>query len=381
MSSVNDIQPPGKALPQKVHSRLAEVRQQRGIAAADLAAQAGISRQTVYAMEGGEYVPNTAVALRLARILEVAVEELFRLDPDEPEPPKTMHVELAGARDLFVGSPLALCRVDGRLVGVPAVPSPWQLAPTDALLLNSARSTVQLLREEDNDIRLLVAGCDPATSVMTRHLQQSGVRLVTAPVNSSVALRLLKQRLAHVAGTHLRDGVGGGPNGSAIRAEFPKRGVAVFAFAVWEQGLVMARGNPKKIGGIPGLARPDVKLVNREEGSGSRQLLDRKLEEAGIPSRAINGYADNCAGGHLAAAWRVYAGLADCCVATRSAAQAFGLDFQSLTSERYDLVIRKEHLELAGVKRFLETLTQGAFRRELEALCGYDTRETGKRIL
>jgi molybdate-binding protein len=255
------------------------------------------------------------------------------------------------------------------------------LLPTDGLLLNPARSTVQLLREEEEDIRLLVAGCDPAASVIARHLQRSGVRLVSAPVNSSAALHLLKQRLAHVAGTHLKNEGGEGPNSEAIRAEFPKRGVAVFAFAVWEQGLVVARGNPKEIGGVAGLARPGVRLVNREEGSGSRQLLDRKMEEAGIPAHAIDGYASDSAGGHLPAAWRVYAGLADCCVATHSAARAFGLDFQPLTSERYDLVIRKEHLELAAVKRLLETLTQAVFRRELEALCGYDTRETGRRIL
>ena len=61
-------------------------------------------------------------------------------------------------------------------------------------------------------------------------------------------------------------------------------------------------------------------------------------------------------------------------------ARAFGLDFVPLTSERYDLVIRREHLHLAAVERFLDTLSEAAFRRELEGLCGYDTRETGRRI-
>src|SRR5579872_4767034 len=89
-----------------VHSRLAAVRQQRGMAAAELARRAGVSRQTVYAMEAGSYVPNTAVALRLARILEVPVEELFHLEPVAPTPPTTVKAQLIAAGDLFPGSPV-----------------------------------------------------------------------------------------------------------------------------------------------------------------------------------------------------------------------------------------------------------------------------------
>lgn len=371
MSSVKDhdtAREPG------VHSRLAVIRQQRGIAAADLARRAGVSRQTVYAMEAGSYVPNTAVALRLARILEVPVEELFLLDADEPSPPRTVKAHIVPSGDLFPGNPIELCRVDGRVVGVPAIPAPWQLLPADGLLVDAVRSTVQLLHEEEGESRLLIAGCDPATSVLARHLQRAGVGLVAASVNSSAALKLLGGRLAHVAGTHLHDGPG------QRKAKLPVKDAAVFAFAVWEEGLVTARGNPKQIRGIEDLARRGVRLANREAGSGSRQLLDRSLHAACIEPARVNGYEDDTARGHLAAAWRVYTSLADCCVATRSAARAFGLNFLPLTSERYDLVIRSEHLQLGAVERLLDTLTQAAFRRELEGRCAYDTRETGRRV-
>ena len=117
MSSVDDHDTTRGA---RVHSRLAETRQQRGIAAAELARRAGVSRQTVYAMEAGNYVPNTAVALRLARILEVTVEELFALDAERAAPPRVVKAELVGERELFAGSPVELCRVGNRLVGVPA---------------------------------------------------------------------------------------------------------------------------------------------------------------------------------------------------------------------------------------------------------------------
>jgi molybdate-binding protein len=258
--------------------------------------------------------------------------------------------------------------VDGRLVAAPAMPGPWQFPPADALLAATTRPSVQLLHQESPVPRLMIAGCDPAVSVLRRHLERAGVQLAIAAVNSSVAVQLLDQRLVHIAGTHLKD------------AETPRPGMATFRFAVWEQGLVLARSNPKKVKAIDALARQDIRLANREKGSGSRQLLDQHLRGAGIPLRDVAGYRDRPAAGHMEAAWRVHAGLADCCVATRSAARAFGLDFLPLTSERYDLMIREDHLRLGAVERLLDTLTHSALRRELEGLCAYDTRETGNRV-
>lgn len=376
MSSAKDhdtTRPPRTSEPQ-VHSRLAEIRRQRDMPAADLARHAGVSRQTVYAMEAGSYVPNTAVALRLARILEVPVDELFHLDADEPAPPPPIKARLIASGDIFPGSPIELCPVEGRMIGVPAIPAPWQLLPADGLLADAERSTVQLLHDSSKETRLLIAGCDPATSVLARHLQRTGVGLVSASVNSSEALKLLRGRMVHVAGTHLSDSRGKRKRLSSIP------GAAVFAFAVWEAGLVLARGNPKGISAVEDLARPDVLLANRESGSGSRQLLDRSLAAAGIPASKVRGYQQDASHGHLAAAWRVYTGLADCCLATRSAARAFGLDFFPLASERYDLVIRREFLPFAAVERLLDTLSQSAFRRELASRCAYDTRETGRRM-
>src|ERR1019366_8656607 len=223
----------------RVESRLAELRKRRGIAAAELARAAGVSRQTIYAMEAGDYVPNTAVSLKLARILESTVEELFRLPPDAPTTAPAARAQLIGGADRFPGTALELCRVGGRLVAVPAVPVPWHLAPADGLLVDPKLSTVQPLREETAN-RLLIAGCDPATSVLARHLQSAHAGLVIAPVNSSAALGLLREGLVHVAGTHLPGGAGDAAEGPQL----PKDEVAVFAFANWEEGLAVRRGNP-----------------------------------------------------------------------------------------------------------------------------------------
>lgn len=45
-----------------------------------LADEAGVSRQTINAIESGRFVPSTVLALKIARIFSRPVEELFQLD-------------------------------------------------------------------------------------------------------------------------------------------------------------------------------------------------------------------------------------------------------------------------------------------------------------
>jgi putative molybdopterin biosynthesis protein len=70
----------------EIENHLARLRQKRGLSAAQLAHLAGVSRQTIYAIEAGSYIPNTTVALRLARVLETRVEDLFSLAGETPAP-------------------------------------------------------------------------------------------------------------------------------------------------------------------------------------------------------------------------------------------------------------------------------------------------------
>src|SRR5262249_46615183 len=147
-----------------------------------------------------------------------------------------------------------------------------------------------------------------------------GVELVLAHRNSSQSLMLLKQGCIHVAGTHLRDESSGESNLPEIGRLFPKNSVAVISFAEWEQGILTAAGNPKRIRSVADFGRRDVSLVNKEEGAGSRALLDAGLRREGIEARDVNGY-DRLAHGHLPAAWQVQSRNADCCLSTRAAAR------------------------------------------------------------
>jgi len=371
-----------------IENRLSHIRQKRGYSAAALAGKVGVSRQTIYAMEAESYVPNTLLALRLAHVLEVSVEELFRLEDASPPPPSTKEVDLIpGGQAIEPGLPVQLCRVDKRTIGVSPTPVAWYLPPADGVIVDSdgkgprqGRARVQIFQDmEQFGNRLLMAGCDPAMSVLARHLQRANVELVLAHRNSSQALDLLQMGCVHIAGSHLRDEATGESNLPQVRKLFPRGTAVVLTFAVWEEGIVVAKGNPKGVREIADFARKGVVLVNREPGSGSRSLLDSCLKRLGIPSSKVKGY-NQVAHGHLPAAWQVRTGDADGCVATRAAARVFGLNFVPLVSERYDLVIRKQHLDLPAVPLLLDTLNRTAFRRELEGLGGYDTSGAGKQV-
>ena len=119
-------------------------------------------------------------------------------------------------------------------------------------------------------------------------------------------------------------------------------------------------------------------MINREKGSGARRLLDRELESAGVPSGRVKGYGDEVLS-HLEVASRVKSGLVDAGIGVRAAAAICGLDFIPLQRERYDWVIPKTYYEsLPGLRTLLDIIVSKPFRDELEALGGYDTRETGK---
>jgi molybdate-binding protein len=262
---------------------------------------------------------------------------------------------------------------------------PWYFPASDAIVTSEAmdgrKTKVQVYHaEEDFRNRILVAGCDPGISVLARHVRAAGVELVLAHRNSSQALELLKQGCVHIAGTHLRDEATGESNIPEITRMFPRNAVAVISFAVWEEGIVTARGNPKGIRGIEDFSRKDVRMVNREKGAGSRILLDSHLERLRMDASKITGY-QSLAAGHLPAAWQVRTGAADCCIATRAAARVFGLGFIPLVSERYDLAIRRRHLELPAIQALLDALNRSSFRRDLESMGGYDTRMAGQRML
>jgi molybdopterin molybdotransferase/putative molybdopterin biosynthesis protein len=368
----------------EIENRLKEKRQAAGFSQKQLAELAGITRQAISAIEANHYSPATSVALQLARALTCRVEDLFNIKSggeyvegellgELPEGARTVRARVTQIGDRVLVRPLdgfgELISLTGSADGVIVI--------GDA---KRKRIKVKLLKHRDTlRQQVVMGGCDPAMFLAAEYLRRRDHgNLVPYLMGSGNALGALKRGEVHVAGIHLADERSGSWNLPNLKRILGGMDCVVITFAHWEEGLIVRKGNPKNILEAESLARANVKIVNRESGSGARRLLDRRLQSSGIEPEQIRGYNDEVLS-HLAVASRVQGGLADAGVGVRAAAAIFGLDFVPLQHGRYDLVIPKIHYQnLPGLKTLLDTMVSKPFREELEALGGYDTRESGK---
>lgn len=66
----------------KLVNNLSVLRKKKGLNQTDLGELVGVSRQTISLIERGDYNPSVMVALSLARVFDVSVEEIFTLEED-----------------------------------------------------------------------------------------------------------------------------------------------------------------------------------------------------------------------------------------------------------------------------------------------------------
>lgn len=368
-----------------LHNNLRQTRHRADLTQSELAAKAGISRQAYSSLEAGNTTPSTEVAIRLAQTLRERVESLFYL-PDQPS--VAVEAELVSGVS-HASSPnqrARLFRVGPKLLARPLAGSDntrHSVVAAEGLILSPADSsgdhkavTVQPFDTEELDSpTLAILGCDPAVGLLETGLQAKGVSLVAGEESSRQALIGLTRGEAHVAGCHLFDNITGVYNSSWVQRLVPFP-CTLITFASWQQGLILAYGNPKQVSSLSDLTKPGIRLVNRQMGSGSRDLLDRVLLKANVPIEKIEGY-EREEWGHLAVAAAVASRSADVGIGVKAAAVAMGLDFLPLEEERYDLVIPNHFLDDSPVQILLDLLRQPVLHRRIESLGGYDASDMG----
>lgn len=155
------------------------------------------------------------------------------------------------------------------------------------------------------------------------------------------------------------------------------RGDRLIRFATREQGLVLPAGNPKGVREFADIAAKNLRFVNRQRGSGTRQLIDQMLRKADVEPGEIKGFAEE-EFTHLAVAATIAAGKADAGVAVRAAAARFNLTFLPLHREHYWLVARLRDLEQLRMTRFLRSLRDGSLKRIAKRLTGYNVSRAGE---
>ena len=190
------------------------------------------------------------------------------------------------------------------------------------------------------------------------------------------ALASLGQGGCEVAGFHVPMGAFEAEAVAHYRPWLQSGQHRVIQLARRRQGLMVAPGNPKRIYEIADLARPGVRFINRQPGSGTRYLLDLMLKQQGLPSSALQGY-EQCEFTHAAVAAFVASGMADAGLGVEVPAREFKLEFLPLQQERYFLLCSLRSLETPGVQGLLETIRSAAFRQAVERLPGYAADEPG----
>jgi putative molybdopterin biosynthesis protein len=244
-----------------------------------------------------------------------------------------------------------------------------------------ATVTVHLYRDPRDIARALVAigSHDLALDLLAQFLAErhEGLRLVSANVGSLGGLVALRRGEAHLAGTHLLDPETGQYNDSYVRRYLAGQPVALVTLAGREQGWLVPPGNPKGLSSWADAARPDVRLVNRQRGAGTRVLLDYELGKLGIAASAVRGY-EREEYTHLAVAAAVASGAADAGLGIQAAARALRLDFVPLAHEPYELAIPRPYYESERLRPLLDLLADDAFRAAVSAMPGYDTSVMGQ---
>jgi len=221
----------------------------------------------------------------------------------------------------------------------------------------------------------IVASHDLALLQLRDLALENGLALDLHVRGSSESLAAYSRGECELAGFHLAVGR---PD-LDLRHWLDPRRDAILRFATRRQGLMVKRGNPKRIGSISDLARPSVRFVNRQEGSGTRALLDRLLGEAGVRPRQVRGYAVE-EYTHLAVAATVASGMADAGFGIEAAAAHHRLEFVPIATEEYLLACRLARLTAKPVIALRRLMASAAFRKATAGLAGYELLGAGKLV-
>jgi molybdate transport repressor ModE-like protein len=222
------------------------------------------------------------------------------------------------------------------------------------------------------------ASHDYAVAKLRELLNRDGQTRLELQYRGSIdALASLCHGGCELAGFHIATG----PLEDEIMSRYAKwlkpRAHRLIRFVTRTQGLIVAAGNPKGVRSIADLARPGIRFINRQRGSGTRALLEQLLAHAGADRGRIDGF-ENEEFTHAAVAALVAGRLADVGFGVQAAAHQFGLEFVPVVTERYFLICRQETLEHPAVRDLLALLRSDAFNEVLATLPGYAPDQPGE---
>jgi putative molybdopterin biosynthesis protein len=207
-------------------------------------------------------------------------------------------------------------------------------------------------------------------------VRESGCELAIMVAGSTAGMDRLVAGQAVACGLHLIDPATGEYDAAALANGLPGLDFVVIEWAKRQQGLVLAAGNPAKIGSIADLRKRGVRFAARQQGSGTALLLAKLLGDAGLTMDDIK-TAGRPLSSHTDVADAIRQGRADAGLAIEVVAREQGLDFLPLLWERYDLVVRRMEYFEPPLQRLMAFTRTDLFREHAHLIGGYDVANTG----
>ncbi len=232
----------------------------------------------------------------------------------------------------------------------------------------------------DSGLLVIVGSNDPLLdqAISLFNQKQADYITVFGNMGSMGGLNSLRQNLCHMASSHLLEEDDNEYNFSFAGKELDRM-PAVVNFSRREQGILIRKGNPRKIASVADLKKPGIRIVNRSLRTGTRLLFDRELKKAGIKGEKIKGY-DFEVSRHLDVGLAILTGHADAGPGIRPVAAMLDLEFIPIRWERFDLLIPKDHFFHKGVQSFIGLLHEEAFTALADNFKGYDLSLSGKML-
>jgi putative molybdopterin biosynthesis protein len=224
--------------------------------------------------------------------------------------------------------------------------------------------TVQLLGRELQLADLVVIGSHCiGLDYLLGELQKGGVRSKFLAVGSLAGLEAARRGECDLAGVHLLDAGSGEYNRPFLTPDLDLiPGYGRLQGIVFRGGDARFEGRTAAEAIAAALADASCAMANRNQGSGTRALIDRLLAGARPPGYAVQPR------NHNAVAAAVAQGRADWGVTLETIARGAGLGFIPVQHEQYDFVVPKARAGRPGLNAFVERLADPATRDALAGL-------------
>ena len=208
-------------------------------------------------------------------------------------------------------------------------------------------------------------------------LRESGCGLATLAVGSEAGLARFLAGEAIAAGMHLHalDDLQADANVAALKARSDVGDAVLIGFCRREQGFLVPSGNPMKIRKIEDVLARRARISQRPKGAGAQLLLLALLERAKATLDAVQAGPMCPTGPDIAQAIR--AGRADTGIATRSVANAAGLDFVPIVWESFDLLMRQRDYFRPALQTLMRFLRSEALAARASEMGGFDLGSAG----